>query len=120
MGPAAVKPVLASQLPEVCRWMACAPGRQIVQVEGDQHAAIDGGEIHLPDRLALQVLQMGDGMGLLRGIRRRGQRQQRLLQCNEIFSCAPQALPQRPALAMEPGEPGSRPALCAQGECEAE
>ena len=83
--------------------------RQIVQIEGDQHAAIDGGEVHAADRLAFQVLQMGDGMGLLRGISRGGQRQQDC--CNAMkFSHAPPKRSYKDRhIATEPEEPESRP-----------
>src|SRR6185503_9559383 len=46
---------------------AMGAGGEAVQVEGDQHPMIDGGEIHRADRLAFQVGEAGDGLGLLGG-----------------------------------------------------
>jgi hypothetical protein len=46
---------------------AMRAGRQVVQVEGDQHAAIDRGEVHCARRLSIAGLQMRDGVRLLRG-----------------------------------------------------
>ena len=47
--------------------------RQAGQVEIHQNAAIDGGEGRLfPARLAVQVLQMGDGARLATRVHRRG------------------------------------------------